>query len=299
MKSNCKTFLPIRKTLPIAYCPFPIAHSPLPIAHYLLPIAFCLLLFASCSVNKANNDESLKKYFDENKVDGCFTMFNNADGKVTVYNMKYDTMRFSPASTFKIFNSLVALQTGVITDEKMVIKWDGIKRWNADWNKDMDMTEAFKVSNVAYYQEVARRIGKDTMQQWIDSLSYGNKNISGPVDSFWLNNTLKISADEQLGFVKKLYFDQLPFRKSVQQMVRDVMLQENNTAYQLSYKSGWGFGEDGNAIGWLVGWIEENKHVYFFVTFVKAPVKDIDMKTVRLNITKGILKQYGFFEGKK
>ena len=299
MKSNCKTFLPIRKTLPIAYCPFPIAHSPLSIAHYLLPIAFCLLLFASCSVNKANNDESLKKYFDENKVDGCFTMFNNADGKVTVYNMKYDTMRFSPASTFKIFNSLVALQTGVITDEKMVIKWDGIKRWNADWNKDMDMTEAFKVSNVAYYQEVARRIGKDTLQQWIDSLSYGNKNISGPVDSFWLNNTLKISADEQLGFVKKLYFDQLPFRKSVQQMVRDVMLQENNTAYQLSYKSGWGFGEDGNAIGWLVGWIEENKHVYFFVTFVKAPVKDIDMKTVRLNITKGILKQYGFFEGKK
>ena len=279
--------------------PFPISDSKFLITDFLLPIAFCLLLITSCSVNKANNDESLKKYFDENKVDGSFTMFNNADGKVTVYNMKYDTMRFSPASTFKIFNSLVALQTGVITDEKMVIKWDGIKRWNADWNKDMDMTEAFKVSNVGYYQEVARRIGKDTMQQWIDSLSYGNKNITGPVDSFWLNNTLKISADEQLGFVKKLYFDQLPFRKSVQQMVRDVMLQENNTAYQLSYKSGWGFGEDGNAIGWLVGWIEENKHVYFFVTFVKAPVKEIDMKTVRLNITKGILKQYGFFEGKK
>ena len=67
------------------------------------------LFLISCSVNKANNDESLKKYFDENKVDGCFTMFNNADGKVTVYNMKYDTMRFSPASTFKIFNSLVGL----------------------------------------------------------------------------------------------------------------------------------------------------------------------------------------------
>ncbi|MGB5007398.1 MAG: class D beta-lactamase [Ferruginibacter sp.] len=278
MKSICKGFLPIHRTL----C-----------------VAFCILLFASCSVNKANNDDSLKKYFDENGVDGCFTMLNNADGKVTVYNMKYDTMRFSPASTFKIFNSLVGLQTGVITDEKMVIKWNGIKTWNEDWNRDMDMTEAFRISSVPYYQEVARRIGKDTMQQWIDSLGYGNKNISGPVDSFWLNNTLKISPDEQLGLLKKLYFDQLPFRKSVQQMVRDVMLQENNTAYQLSYKTGWGFGEDGNAIGWLVGWIEENKHVYFFVTFVKAPAKEIDMKTVRLNITKGILKQYGFFEGKK
>jgi beta-lactamase class D len=273
--------------------------------HRTLCVAFCLLILTSCSVNKANNDDSLKKYFDENKVEGCFTMLNNADGEVTVYNMKYDTMRFSPASTFKIFNSLVGLQTGVITDEKMIIKWDEKNRIfpNGDtaksWNKDMDMAEAFKASSVPFYQEVARRIGKDTMQQWIDSIGYGNKNISGPVDSFWLNNTLKISPDEQLGFVKKLYFDQLPFRKSVQQMVRDVMLQENNTAYQLSYKTGWGFGEDGNAIGWVAGWIEENKHVYFFVTFVKAPDADTDIKTVRMNITKAILKQYGFFEGKK
>ncbi|HMX37057.1 MAG TPA: class D beta-lactamase, partial [Ferruginibacter sp.] len=64
-----------------------------------LIFAACLVLLASCTVNKATNDESLKKYFDENKVDGCFTMLNNADGEITVYNMKFDTMRFSPAST--------------------------------------------------------------------------------------------------------------------------------------------------------------------------------------------------------
>lgn len=262
-------------------------------------LACCVLLVASCSVNKAKTDDSLKKYFDENKVDGCFTMLNNADGEITVYNMKYDTMRFSPASTFKIVNSLIGLQTGRITDEKMIIKWDGVKRWNEEWNRDMDMAEAFKVSNVAWYQEVARRIGKDTMQQWIDSIGYGNKDISGPIDSFWLSNTLKISPDEQLGLLKKLYFDQLPFRKSAQQILRDVMLQENNTAYKLSYKTGWGFAGDGNSIGWVAGWIEENRHVYFFVTFVKAPDNKTDIKTVRMNITKSILKQYGFFEGRR
>ena len=260
---------------------------------------FLLITFFSCSVNKAKTDNSLKKYFDENKVDGCFTMLNNADGEITVYNMNLDTQRFSPASAFKIVNSLIGLQTGRITDEKMVIKWDGIKRPVESWNKDMDMSEAFKVSCVPYYQEVARRIGRDTMQQWIDSIGYGNKNINGPIDSFWLNGKLKISPDEQLGLVKKLYFDQLPFRKSVQQMVRDVMLQENNTAYKLSYKTGWGFDDDKRAIGWVVGWIEENKHVYFFVTFVKAPDADTDINVARMNITKSILKQYGFFEGKK
>jgi len=260
---------------------------------------FCtLILFSSCSVNRAKVDNSLKKYFDENKVDGCFTMFNNADGKVTVYNMSLDTVRFTPASTFKIANSLIGLEIGSITDEKMVIKWDGIKRNVEDWNKDLTMTDAFKVSSVPWYQEVARRIGKDTMQQWLDSLNYGNMKIGSHLDSFWLDNSLKISPDEQLGLVKRLYFDQLPFQKRTQQIVRDVMTQEDNTLYTLAYKTGWGFDENHQSIGWMVGWIEENKHPYFFVTLVKSADNNIDMKSVRLNITKGILKQLGFFEGR-
>ncbi len=267
------------------------------IPFYLL-ISACFFL-TTCSVNSAKIDNDIKKYFDAKNVEGCFTMLNNTDGKVTVYNMALDTQRFTPASTFKIVNSLIGLQTGVVPSDKMVIKWDGIKRWNKDWNKDMDMKEAFKVSNVAWYQELARRIGKDTMQQWIDSLGYGNHNISGPVDSFWLNNQLKISPDEQLGLMKRLYFDQLPFRKSVQQNVRELMMQEDNTTYKLSYKTGWGFDEKGDNIGWITGWIEENRHVYFFVTFVKSPDQKIDMRNVRLDITRDILKHYGFFEGKK
>jgi beta-lactamase class D len=267
----------------------------------LLQITYFLLTvtFFSCSVNRANVDDSLKKYFDDNKVEGCFTMLSNSDGKVTVYNLALDTARVLPTSTFKIVNSLIGLETGVITDEKMVIKWDGIQRANADWNRDMNMQEAFKVSCVPYYQEVARRIGKDTMRLWIDSLSYGNKNIGDKIDSFWLDNHLKISPDEQLGLMKRLYFDQLPFQKRTQQIVRDVMLQEDNTAYSLSYKTGWGFDEKKNNIGWIVGWIEENKHPYFFVTMVKSADPAIDMKAVRLNITKGILKQLGFFNGRK
>lgn len=263
--------------------------------------ATCLSLFfiSGCSVNKANVDESLKKYFDEYKADGCFTMFNNADGKVTVYNMALDTARYTPASTFKIMNSLIGLETGKITDEKMLIKWDGVKRSNEDWNKDLTMEEAFKVSSVPYYQEVARRVGKPTLQKWIDSVHYGNQNTGKQVDTFWLDNSLKISADEQLGLVKRLYFDQLPFQKRTQQIVRDVMVQESNTQYTLAYKTGWGFDEQGGNIGWMTGWVEENRHPYFFSLLVKSPANNFDMRAARINILKNILKQYGFFEGKK
>lgn len=263
----------------------------------IIIIIFIITIIGSCSVNQAKIDNSLKKYFDSAKLDGCFSMVNNQTGAVTVYNMKLDTQRFLPASTFKIVNSLIGIETGRITDEKMIIKWDGVKRSNDDWNKDLTMAEAFKVSAVPYYQEVARRIGRDTMQRWIDSLHYGNKNISGPIDSFWLNNTLKISPDEELGLVKKLYFDKLPFQKRTQQIVRDVMLQEDNTQYKLSYKTGSGYDEGQNSIGWVVGWVEENRHVYFFTLLLKSADKNIDMKTVRLNILKNILHQYGFLKG--
>jgi beta-lactamase class D len=265
----------------------------------VLLMAATIFTLAACGLKKAKIDDGLKKYFAEQGVEGCFTMLDNRDGSITVYNLAMDTTRYTPASTFKIVNSLIGLETGKITSEKMVIKWDGIKRTNEDWNKDMDMSQAFKVSCVPYYQEVARRIGKDSMKLFIDTLSYGNKNMSGPIDSFWLNNNLKISPDEQLGLLKRLYFDQLPFRKSTQQQVRDVMLQEDNTAYKLSYKTGSGVHTDGEQIGWLVGWIEENRHVYFFSTLVKTKNAAVDMKKIRLEITKNILKQYGFLEGKK
>lgn len=230
-------------------------------------------------------------------------MYDNGHASFTIYNLhRYADSVYSPASTFKIVNSLIGLQTGVISNEKMVIPWDHIVRSNPDWNKDLTMEEAFKVSAVPYYQEVARRIGKDTMQHWLDSIGYaakyGRAEIHNDLDSFWLDNNIKITADEQLGLVKKLYFDQLPFQKRVQDVVKKVMLQEDNSNYKLSYKTGWGFKENGNSIGWIVGWEEENLHPYFFVLQIEGP-HDMDMKTVRISILKNILAQYGFFKGKK
>ena len=264
-------------------------------------VLFLLLfsLFQSCTPNNVKVDDSLKKYFDENKVTGTFGLFDNGGGNFTIYNLsRYRDSAYLPASTFKIVNSLIGLQTGRIYNENMVIKWDGIMRSNPAWNKDLTMTEAFKLSAVPYYQEVARRIGKDTMQIWLDSLHYGTQKIRTRIDTLWLDNSLKIKPDEQLGLVKKLYFSQLPFDKRPQAIVRKVMLQESNANYQLSYKTGLGYKENGNAIGWMVGWIEENRHPYFFVLNVEAP-HDADVAAARMNILKGILKGMGFFEGKK
>ena len=278
------------------------------------PSFFYLLAFAisltACSSNNVTEDNTIKKYFDSAQVTGCFGLFDNAQGQFTIYNLPaFKDSTYLPASTFKIVNSLIGIETGRIVNENMLIKWDGITRTYPGgdtavaWNKDLTMKEAFKVSAYPYFQEVARRIGKDSMQHWLDTLGYGQRyskfKISNNIDTFWLDNTLKVTADEQLGLVKKLYFEQLPFFKSTQQAVRGLMLQEDNANYKLSYKTGWAHTGNGNAIGWITGWIEENRHLYFFVLQLISVNPAYDMKPARIDILKKILVSMGFFQGKK
>lgn len=268
---------------------------------------FIVVLILSCNQNNVTIDNSLKKYFDEHDVQGTFALYNNATDKFTVYNLpRYRDSLYLPASTFKIVNSLVGLQYGIITSDSMIIKWDSVERNVSDWNRDLTMYEAFRVSAVPYYQEVARRIGKDTMQMVLDSLGYagGKKDttyiIRSAIDTFWLDNSLKVTPDDQLGLVRKLYFNQLPFFRSYQESVKRAMLFENNANYKLSYKTGWGSINDPSFrhIGWVVGWIEENNHPYFFVLNLESSEKDFDMVDVRMKILKGILKELGFLEGR-
>lgn len=127
-------------------------------------------------------------------------------------------------------------------------------------------------------------IGQDTLKHWMDTLSY---------------NPNKITADEQLGLVKKLYFEQLPFFARTQQLVTKTMLKENNSNYKLSYTTSTGTLNNGHALSWLMGWIEENKHPYFFVLQMESADPNRNLSVVRIELLKEILKQYGFMEGKK
>jgi beta-lactamase class D len=267
-------------------------------------LIFSLLFigFFSCTPNNVKVDDSLGTFFKQNGVDGCFAMVDNKNGNFTMYNLgRYRDSAFLPASTFKIVNSLIGLQTGVIRDENMVIPWDGVPRSMTAWNRDLTMREAFRVSAVPYYQEVARRIGKDTMQKWLDTLAYGSKKITTRIDTFWLDNSLKITPDEELGLVKKLYFNQLPFYNNHQDAVKSAMLFEDKPEYKLSYKTGMGYTDSTRKrlVSWVVGWIEENNRPYFFVLNFETTNPDMDVQAVRLKILKDILGHLGFLKGKK
>jgi beta-lactamase class D len=231
---------------------------------------------------------------------------------VHVYNRERALQRFMPASTFKIFNSLVALETGVAKDDNLVIPWNGVPG-RPEWNKDMDMREAFKVSNVPYFQELARRIGKQNFQHYLDTIRYGNMKIGARVDSFWLDNSLQISADEQVGFIKKLYFEELPFIVRTQSIVKAMMLREDSANNRIYYKTGWGSTPAGNQLLWVVGYMEHvmqvkeakesmnksgvHNYPYFFALNFEVPKNDTtqDWGATRIKVLHELLNDYGAF----
>lgn len=256
-----------------------------------------LISLASCSVNKARIDNDLKSYYDSRKTEGCFTMLDNATGEITVYNMGMDTTRLSPGKSFEIFSSLVALHTGSIKNEEDSIVFKN----SSDSLTGIKMTlkQVFHEGSDDFTKYVVATTGDETMQKWIDSLSYGNKLTGSEENIYWNSGKLAISPDEQLGLLKRLYFDQLPFRKSVQETVRKMMMQEDNSAYRFSYKTAPVTVAGGKTMTWNIGWIEENRHVYFFVNLVANDLSDKNPGGTAVDITRSILTHYGFFKGLK
>jgi beta-lactamase class D len=249
------------------------------------------LVFLGCSTNNVTVEDSFGRYFDSVGVKGTFGLFDNGHGHFTIFNLpRYRDSFYSPGATFDIFQSLVAIQTGVVKDDTS--KVPGIT-----------LTNAFRTggdTGQAAFIYLAGKLGKDTLKKWIDSLQYGNKVMSSFPGPFWQNDSLKINCDEQLGLLKKLYFNQLPgFLARTQEIVSRMMLMESNSVYRLSYKTATITKEDGHGIGWIMGWVEENKHPYFFVVNLESADGTKDLRQTGLVIAKKILQQLGFFEGKK
>ncbi|HVV03185.1 MAG TPA: penicillin-binding transpeptidase domain-containing protein [Puia sp.] len=263
-----------------------------------LAVLVTAFLLAGCSQGNVSEDDSLKQYFDTEGVNGSFGMFDNGQGHFTIYNLhRYRDSSYLPAGTFDILQSLIAVQTGVVKDDSAVVFKSPLDTTDIRCGGIVTLNKAFRNSCTRAFEELAGRIGKDTLKKWVDSLGYGNKDISS--DAFWMDNHLTITSDEQLGLVKKLYFDQLPFFPRSQKVVRQMMLMDGNSNYQLSYKTGTGVRKDGHAFTWYIGWIEENKDPYFFVLNLDAAGAGTELEPKGLRILKNILKQQGFFQGKK
>jgi beta-lactamase class D len=234
----------------------------------------------------SETNPELEKYFDGQP--GTFVLVDLKRDHILRYNPDRAAQRFLPASTFKILNSLISLETGVIPDENTVIKWDGTAYDVPSWNQDHTLKTAIANSVVWYYQELARRIGEERMQKYVDAAGYGNHDIAGNIDSFWLDGALRISADEQVKFLKRLYQNALPFAQRNLDIVKAILVLEETPLSRLSGKTGTQLRVKPN-INWFIGYVEKGDNVYLFATNLELPAGVTD-STLAKEITKHMLR---------
>jgi len=199
-------------------------------------------------------------YFREAQTQGTFVLYDLRHDRWKAYNLPRAETRFIPASTFKIPHALIALETKVVQDPRQVFPWDGVVRGYPDWNRDQTLRTAMKYSVVPVFQGFARVIGPERMKEYLAKFRYGNMDISGEIDRFWLDGgPLAVSAVEEVRFLVGLYKDALPVSRESQWIVKDILVNEAAKEYVLRAKTGMASG-----IGWWVGWVETDDNAYFF-----------------------------------
>lgn len=242
----------------------------------LMVSLFCFgLSFAACTPNNVVQEKALEKTFDSAGLVGSFALYDNGTGQFNVYNLaRYRDSSLPAGNSFRLILALVGLETGALLNEKNILPWEG-----------------------DHFLSIEKQLGHDTLRFWTDSLRYGKTLAKTAADTGLFQAYKTLRPDEQLGLVKKLFFGLLPFQKRTQELVKKSLLREDNANYRLAYLQGgsqWGVDQH----QWVMGWIEENRHPYFFVLEVQGkPAGDVNQKA--LDLLKKCLAQQGLLAGKR
>jgi beta-lactamase class D len=239
--------------------------------------AACLFLIlgaalAACRASAPKLDDvtsqDLSPFF--SGYQACFVLWDVAADEYVYHNPDRCAERISPCSTYKIPHALIALETGVVPDQNYVIEWDGTQYPVEVWNRDHTMASAVQNSVVWYFQAVAREIGEERMQAYLDKFSYGNRDISGGLTRFWLGSSLEISADEQVDFLHRLDTGDLPVSARSMDIVKEVLVLEETESYVYRGKTGSCAPPGKQPWGWFVGYVSYGGRSYIFATNIQG-----------------------------
>ncbi len=202
-------------------------------------------------------------------VDGILLISNLDGSKEYRVNKELEDSGFITASTFKIPNTLIGLETGTI-DSSVIFAWDSITRGYEPWNQDHTLSTAFNQSCVWCYQSIAEQLTDSVYLDFLNRFSYGNEKTGDTLTTFWLNGDIRISVNQQVDFLKRFYRCELPVEKKYVNLLKEIMIIEQTDSYTLRAKTGWA---DEN--GWFVGYLESNGSVWFFANYIKITDKSL------------------------
>ncbi len=216
-------------------------------------------------------------------AESCFLIYDEQSGRTTREPSEACSTRLTPASTFKIPHALAALDAGVVSEARDIFVYDGAPLPFERWKRDHDLASAMRDSVVWYFQRIAERMGSERERRYLKAFEYGNQDASGPLTSFWLGDSLRISPDEQLLFLRRFFGGKLPVREDAARAVTEILAQPDgrivNAAGEHPFAAPWpegtmvyaktGRGTDqGRTVSWLVGRVVRGERAWILVSSV-------------------------------
>ena len=223
---------------------------------------------------------------------GTFLLQRDGALPQTLHDDAWSTKPLSPASTFKVMLSLIALETGALRGADEIVKWDG-KPYpdRPQWQKDMALREAMRTSSENYFGTLATRVGHERLAEWVKRVGYGNGRVGTNPPRVWHDGVLTVTAQQQLAFIDRLRRGDLPFSAKTIATVKAAMLDSEINGRRIYGKTGTHF-DDGSGNAWWIGWVEGGKApAASFVLGIE--LKKMDDRTKRIALGKQLLQDAG------
>ena len=229
-------------------------------------LAAAVLAAAAVHASPATGQD-LAKHFEG--IDGTFVLVEGRTGRTTRWNEARAARRFAPCSTFKIPNTAILLETGAAPDPEFVVPYDPALRASRDvWRQDHTLRSAYRESVLWYYHALAKRAGLPAVARLVTQFGYGNADTSGGVAGarpFWIDGSLRISADEQVAFLQRLHEHRLGLSERTTRLTEEIMVAERTPAGTLRAKTGaCQPAGDPQVTVWYVGVVEKPAGVWYF-----------------------------------
>ncbi len=232
----------------------------------------------------------LAPLFERVNATGTLVVSNLAGDKTFVHNLDRAKQRMCPASTFKIANSLIAIDSEVLRDETQVLKWDGKTRIFPAWNKDQTMASAFAASCVWFYQEIAKKVGEAKYKRYLKQFDYGNGVVGADTTTFWLDDSLQVSAMEQITFLRALLNRKLGVSDKAYAVLRKIMKTTPLGNCSMWAKTGWS-ARTKKPVGWYVGYAESKDGTWLFA--LNIDMESMKSAPLRIEIVRNALTELG------
>ena len=205
-----------------------------------------------------------------NEYKGSFVLYDSDNDTWTIYNKDAALEQITPNSTYKIYDALLGLESGIITPEHSKMTWSGEDYPFDAWKSDHDLSSAMHSSVNWYFQNIDNIVGMDNVKSYLQDIGYGNQQTSNDTDLYWTDFSLKISPIEQVELLKKFYHNTFGFSDNNINAVKNAILIASTPDGTLSGKTGTGRVDGQDTNGWFIGYIEKSGHVYYFATNIQG-----------------------------